>query len=208
MVSTGDKLVFLGGKGATATKDSWKNVTVRVLAGGAKFDTAGYSRSVNTPLLSWVGEGETDGGLTKLGEGTLTMTTNNTYNGVTRLEGGTLKFTHANGRPDGDIEFSAAGLSSCTNGPLLTAKSLSFRAGCGVRVTECDTLDPAMFEGAWRVVATFDDDIAEMPSIKYVRSDGTVAMAANGWNNLMFRISANRKSLEFKCVRGALLLVR
>ena len=208
MVSAGDKLVFLGGKGATATKDSWKNVTVRVLAGGAKFDTAGYSRSVNTPLLSAVDEGETDGGLTKLGEGTLTMTTNNTYNGVTRLEGGTLKFTHANGRPDGDIEFSAAGLASATNAPLLMAKALSFRAGCGIRVTECDTLNPETWSGSWHTVATFDDDIATLPSITFVRSDSTVASAENGWDNWTFRISGNRKSLEFKRIRGTMMVIR
>lgn len=207
-VSAVDKLVFLGGKGATATKDSWKNVTVRVLAGGAKFDTAGYSRSVNTPLFSAVGEGETDGGLTKLGEGTLTMTTNNTYNGVTRLEGGTLKFTHANGRPDGDIEFSAAGLASATNAPLLMAKALSFRAGCGIRVTECDTLNPETWMGSWHTVATFNDDIAALPSITFVRSDGTVASATNGWDNWTFRISANHKSLEFKRIRGTMMVIR
>ena len=207
MVSAGDKLVFLGGKGATATKDSWKNVTVRVLAGGAKFDTAGYSRSVNTPLLSAVGEGETDGGLTKLGEGTLTMTTNNTYNGVTRLEGGTLKFTHVNGLPDGDIEFSAAGLASCTNAPLLTAKTLAFRAGCGIRVTECDTLDSETWQGKWHTVATFQDDIAALPSVTFVKSDGTVAAAENGWDNWTFRISANRKSFEFRRLRGTTVII-
>ena len=207
-VSEGDKRVFLGGKGATATKDSWKNVTVRVLAGGAKFDTAGYSRWVNTPLLSAVDEGETDGGLTKLGEGTLTITTNNTYNGVTRLEGGTLAFTHANGRPDGDIEFSASGLSSYTNAPLLTAKALSFRSGCGIRVTECDALVPEAWKGGWHVVATFDDDIVALPRISFVKSDGTVAETANGRGNWVFRISANRKSLEFRMVHGTRMVIR
>ena len=204
-VSEADRDTFLGGK---KSNDVWANVTVRVLAGGAKFDTAGYSRSVNTPLLSAVDEGETDGGLTKLGEGTLTMTTNNTYNGVTRLEGGTLKFTHANGLPDGDIEFSAAGLASATNAPLLMAKALLFRAGCGIRVTECDTLNSETWTGYWHTVATFDDDIAALPSITFVKSDGTVASAENGWDNWTFRISANRKSLEFKRIRGTMMVIR
>ena len=135
------------------------------------------------------------------------MTTNNTYNGVTRLEGGTLKFTHANGLPDGDIEFSAAGLASCTNAPLLTAKTLAFRAGCGIRVTECDTLDAETWQGKWHTVATFEDDIAALPSVTFVKADGTVAAAENGWDNWTFRISANRKSLEFRRLRGTTLII-
>lgn len=208
-VRDSDKRTFLGGNGNTNDKDVWtSNVTVRVLTGGARFNTAGYSRSVNMPLLSAVGEGETDGGLTKLGEGTLTMTTTNNYNGVTRLEGGTLEFTATDGRPDGDIEFAAVGLANCTNAPLLTAKTLSFRAGCGIRVTECDTLNFGAWVGSWHTAATFEDDIAEMPSITFVNSDGTVASSANGWNGWTFRISADGKSLEFKRARGTVVSVR
>ncbi len=203
-VSAGDKATFLGGK---KSDDVWTGVRVRVLAGGARFDTAGYSRSVNMPLLSAVGDGETDGGLTKLGEGTLTMTTTNTYNGVTRVEGGTLEFSHANGLPDGDIEFAAEGLISCTNAPLLTAKALVFRAGCGIRVTECDTLDAATWQGKWHTVATFGDDIVALPSITFVKTDGTVAATQNEWNGCKFRISGNRKSLEFKRMRSGTVVV-
>ena len=188
--------------------DKWERANVRVLAGGAKFNTDGYTPTVRTPLLSGVGEGETDGGLTKLGAGTLTMTTTNTYNGVTRIEGGKLAFTHAKGRPDGDIEFAAVGLANCTNAPLLTAKALSFRAGCGIRVTECDTLDPGAWVGSWHTAATFDDDIAAMPSITFVNSDDTVASSVNGWNGWTFRISADGKSLEFKRARGTVVNVR
>ena len=204
-VTEAEKNAFLGG---VKSAEFWTNVTVRVLAGGARFNTAGYSRPVNMPLLSAVGEGETDGGLTKLGEGTLTMTTTNTYNGVTRVEGGTLAFSHANGRPDGDIEFSAAGLASCTNAPLLTAKALALRAGCGIRVTESDTLDAATWKGSWHTVATFEDDIAALPSITFVKADGTVASAENGWDGWMFRISADHKSLEFKRVHGTKINIR
>ena len=188
--------------------DKWERANVRVLAGGAKFNTDGYSPTVRTPLLSGVGVGETDGGLTKLGDGTLTMTTTNTYNGVTRLEGGTLAFSHANGRPDGDIEFAAAGLANCANAPLLTAKSLSFRSGCGIRVTECDTIGSKEWRRGWRAAATFDADIADLPTITYVRSDGTVASSANGWDGLRFRISADRKSIEFNRTNGTRLILR
>ena len=40
--------IFIGGN---LSADKWTNVSVRVLAGGARFDTAGYSRSIQKPLL-------------------------------------------------------------------------------------------------------------------------------------------------------------
>ncbi|MBQ3344340.1 MAG: autotransporter-associated beta strand repeat-containing protein [Kiritimatiellae bacterium] len=202
-----DRDNFLGGRSSTAY---WANVTVRVLAGGARFDTDGNSRRVNTALVSGVGEGEMDGGLTKLGAGTLTLTGANGYNGPTRLEGGTLTFNSA--RPDGDIEFPAAALTACTNAatPLLWAKAIgSFRAGCGIRVTECDTLDSESWTGRWHTVARFSEtDVDALPDITFVKSDGTVVSAENGWGGWRFRIGADGRRLEFKGTRGTMLKVR
>ena len=202
-----DRDNFLGGRSSTA---NWANVTVRVLAGGARFDTDGNSRRVNTALVSGVASGETDGGLTKLGAGTLTLTGANGYTGPTRLEGGTLTFNSA--RPDGDIEFPAAALTACTNAatPLLWAKAIgSFRAGCGIRVTECDTLDSESWTGRWHTVARFSEtDVDALPDITFVKSDGTVVSAENGWGGWRFRIGADGRRLEFKGTRGTMLKVR
>ena len=200
-----DRDNFLGGRSSTA---NWANVTVRVLAGGARFDTDGNSRRVNTALVSGVGEGETDGGLTKLGEGTLTLTGANGYNGPTRLEGGTLTFNSA--RSDGDIEFPAAALAACTNAPLLWAKAIgSFRSGCGIRVTECETLDAQVWEGQWHTIARFSDtDVDTLPSITFVKSDGTVLSTANGWHGWTFRIGADSRRLEFKKLPGTTVVIR
>lgn len=178
--------------------------------GGARFDTDGHSPRIKTPLVSGVSAGETDGGLTKLGAGTLTLTGANGYTGPTRLEGGTLVFN--SDRPDGDIEFPAAALTVCTNAaaPLLWAKSIgSFRSGCGIRVTECETLDSASWSGGWHTVARFSEtDLDALPAIKFVKSDGTVVSNGNGWNGWTFRINADRRRLEFRGFRGTLLLVR
>lgn len=200
-----DRDNFLGGRGSSA---NWANITVRVLAGGARFDTDGNSRRVNTALVSGVSAGETDGGLTKLGEGTLTLVGANGYNGPTRLEGGTLTFNSA--RPDGDIEFPAAALTACTNSPLLWAKSIgSFRTGCGIRVTECETLDSESWTGEWHTVARFSEaDVDSLPDIAFVKSDGTVVSAENSWNGWRFRIGADGRSLEFKGSRGTVLKIR
>lgn len=209
VLSENDKNTFIGGNGSGSTMESWtNNIKVRVLAGGACVNTAGNSRRINLPLISGVGAGETDGGLTKLGEGTLTLTGANGYNGPTRLEGGTLTFN--SDRPNSDIEFSAAGLASCTNAPLLWAKSIgSFRSGCGIRVTECETLDAESWTGGWHTVARFSEsDVDALPAITFVKSDGTVVSTENGWGGWRFRIGADRRRLEFKGTRGMMLIIR
>ena len=211
VLSENDKNTFIGGNGSGSTMESWtNNIKVCILAGGARVNTAGNSRRINLPLISGVDAGETDGGLTKLGAGTLTLTGANGYNGPTRLEGGTLTFNSA--RPDGDIEFTAAALTACTNAstPLLWAKSIgSFREGCGIRVTECETLDYDTWTGRWHTVARFSEtDVEALPAITFVRSDGTVVSTKNGWNGWKFRIGADHRSLEFKGNRATILFIR
>ena len=60
--------------------------------GGAVFDTNGKNVTVAQPLLhsNVVDDLAVDGGLTKLGTGTLTLTGANTYTGTTTISGGTL----------------------------------------------------------------------------------------------------------------------
>jgi len=80
--------------GTTATlvgnaNDKWlTNILVRVREGGAVFDTAGHAISVKQPILSDVAA---DGGLTKRGNGTLTLLNTNVYGGATSVSGGTLR---------------------------------------------------------------------------------------------------------------------
>jgi fibronectin-binding autotransporter adhesin len=60
--------------------------------GGALFDTAGFSIKVVAPLAHSVIEGDAavDGGLSKLGEGILTLQNAPSYTGPTRVQAGTL----------------------------------------------------------------------------------------------------------------------
>ena len=72
-------------------------VTLNVLAGGAEINTNGYAITINKPLVT----GGTDGGLTKLGPGTLTLTAANTYTGNTTVNAGTLTYSAATAMTSG-----------------------------------------------------------------------------------------------------------
>lgn len=69
--------------------------TVNVLAGGAWVDDGGNAITVAASLQGTLG----DGGLTKLGAGTLTLSGTSTYNGATVISNGTLKIGANNALP-------------------------------------------------------------------------------------------------------------
>ncbi len=66
--------------------------TARVEEMGAKIDTNGFDITIGRALIEGTTEG---GGLTKKGEGTLTLGGENTYTGATEIEAGTLVLTGA-----------------------------------------------------------------------------------------------------------------
>ena len=61
-----------------------------VKQGGAVFDTNGFNVTVSATLEQGTDENDAEGGLTKKGEGTLTLTQGPTYTGPTTVEMGTL----------------------------------------------------------------------------------------------------------------------
>ena len=144
------------------------------------------------------------GGLTKRGAGTLTMVNTNTYNGVTRLEGGKLVFSHAQGYPGGDLEIAAAAVQGALAAPLLTAHTLAFREGKGVRVTEADTLDDKTY-GPMKTVATFTTPLAAVPSLTLVDADGTEWTDNKQWS---LQLVDGGKTLKFGPLRGTQVIFR
>ncbi|MEI6169276.1 MAG: Ig-like domain repeat protein [bacterium] len=75
---------------ANNTVANYSYTTNFVLAGGAVIDSSAMAVTNNQALLNGTGGGA-DGGLTKLGAGSLTLGTNNTYKGSTTISNGTLR---------------------------------------------------------------------------------------------------------------------
>jgi len=83
---------FLSGSGTLSTY---------VQAGGAVIDSNGYNITIRQALLHDRSGPTTDGGLTKVGAGTLILTTANSYSGGTTVEDGTLAISTAAALPTG-----------------------------------------------------------------------------------------------------------
>jgi len=183
---------FLGDHGDANKQNRWGCVFVRSCAGGAVFDTNGKDITVQNPILSGAAN---DGGLVKKGPGTLTLASTNTYNGVTRVDGGQLVFSHANGFPGGDLEVSARALKdNPRTGALIQLASLALRAGAKVRVVDTEGVDPRTF-GKSVVLVEATNPIAAVPEVE----------GPSGWG---LRLSADRKKLSFCAEKGLCVSLR
>ncbi len=84
---------FAGGTlraGASSTTFLQGLTTADIGPGGATIDTNGYDVTVSQNIQSGTAAGTADGGLTKVGAGTLTLTGTNAYTGDTTVNAGTL----------------------------------------------------------------------------------------------------------------------
>ncbi len=94
-------------------------VTADVDGGGAIIDTNGYNASIGQPFVH--GTGTTDGGLTKIGNATLTLAGTNNFNGGTTIDGGTLKLGNASALGSGDLTVDAGTLDLAGYSPTVGA---------------------------------------------------------------------------------------
>ncbi len=88
--------------------------------------------------------------------------------------------------------------------PLLTAHTLAFAAGKGVRVTAADDLDDRTF-GPMKTVATFTTPLAALPSLALVDGDGDELQPSGLWCLLL---TDGCRTLKFGAVRGTQVIFR
>ena len=147
-------IIFGDGTGASAVvgydEQNFYVTNVTVTSSGCGYTTATaylYLHSSNCVALDvTLGANAATGGLTKKGEGTLTLSGANTYGGDTVVEAGTLKFASASALPSGSSIISkggAVGAAEYADVP----KSIAF---------EVD--DPV--DGQRYVLASWDDGVA------------------------------------------------
>lgn len=162
-----------------------------------------YDGTPAVTLVDFDAPGYVDGGLTKLGAGTLTLQGANTYAGATRVTSGTLAFTHAAGFPGGDLEFPAESLLSAAP-PRLVAPSLAFRVGAKLRVTGAEALLETDALG-FRTLVTVGTPLAALPPVEFADADGRAMTVPAAWT---FRLSKDGTEVTFGYARGTLLLFR
>jgi autotransporter-associated beta strand protein len=107
------------------------NSVYNVRNGGAVIDSAGANILISYPLLHSliVGDNAIDGGLTKIGAGTLTLSATNTYSGNTTISNGVLKLSATGSISNSPVINVASGavfdVSAYTSGYTLTNQILS-----------------------------------------------------------------------------------
>lgn len=74
------------------------NIDIRIGDGGGIIDTNGFSTTINEPIVNAT---DTNGGLTKRGNGTLELTRGNTYQGTTTVADGILRVNNTSGSGTG-----------------------------------------------------------------------------------------------------------
>lgn len=122
--STGTNAVFnfnggtLQAQFAPANPWFFGNIQANILAGGAIIDSSSNNAVVTTPLLA----GSPNGGLTKLGSGTLTLSGTNTFTGPITNNAGTLLLNSASTYP-GAVQVNAGTL-QITPAPQLNGSTV------------------------------------------------------------------------------------
>ena len=191
--------ITLGGGIVRASHENGFSSELKMTLTGSSGTNVTFDTQAANVTLSGVLSGA--GGLQKAGSGKLTLSGANTYAGATTVKGGTVAFTQT--YPGGDLEIDAATLAGASS-PIVTVASLAFSSGKGVRILNAETLDTATF-GDTKSLATSTAQIAALPSLTFVASDGTTIADTGKWH---YRLSPDRHTLKFGAHCGLLILVR
>jgi fibronectin-binding autotransporter adhesin len=128
LVASGNSTAFISGLSSAFMSD-----------GGGYINNNGHTITIGQPLLH-AGNGATDGGLTSLGTGTLTLSGNNTFNGGLTIQSGEVQLANAgalNSTTPNTVTFGAGSTGTLAlNGNSVTISGLSTNATPGTPVVE------------------------------------------------------------------------
>lgn len=148
----------------------------------------------------------TTGGVIKKGVGTLTLKGANTYGGTTRVECGTLAFTHAAGYPGGDLEIPASALASDAPA-FVTAVNFALSAGKKIRIVGVtpETIRELSDSRRRTLVMAQNAMDASLTSALELTDENGQPVSATG---LRLTLADGGKTLKFGMDRGLAVIVR
>lgn len=181
--------------------EEWPYVFVYVHEGGAAFDSNGYNIGCHLALRS---AATADGGLTKKGDGTLTVSKANTYNGPTRVLGGTIVFSASGGFTGGDVEIDGEMLAvRSASSACITVPSLAFNSGSKIRILVPNGFDVSRLKAWHKIVGSSAVISGDLPSVEVVDAEtrAPVTCSAN------IRLDDGGKSISIKATDKGLTII-
>lgn len=179
-------------------------IQANVLAGGAVIDSSTNNAVVTTPLLA----GSPNGGLTKLGSGTLTLTAVNTFTGPITNNAGTLFLNTTNGTSTypGAVQVNAGTLQATTTSHLLGAITINSNANLAIMQNGSTTASVGnlTFDGAGTLPGaslSLAVTAGNVPSVPFVNA-GTITL--NGTNSINLVGAANVGTIALIKYSGAI----
>ncbi len=174
---TNSLLVFNGGTleagnagTLIATNATTVNATNLVQAGGAIIDDGGLAVTIQLPLLR--DTNSPNGGLTKLGSGTLTLANSNTYTGPTTISAGTLALT-------GGASIAASPRISVAGGATFNVSALPSTYVLGVGQTLSNSSAGAGVSGNIDCSSAPLSLAYDGTNVSFTVATGTLTLAAN-----------------------------
>lgn len=161
------KLTISGGSGAAATAVTVYDEATRTLSGveivspGFGYQAGdevtatleGQFKKTSYTCAVTLGDPDTTGGLTKRGAKRLVMTGENDYDGVTRIEGGTLEFTAGSYPANSDVEITAEAAQAAWTSQTPALIVRDFPNNRTITLQGADTLDLAKLERAIKLAS-------------------------------------------------------
>ena len=179
------------------------NAVANVRNGGAIVDDGGFTISIDQALVhsAIAGDNAADGGLTKLGAGTLTLSAVNTYNGATLINAGTLALSGAGSINNSTNINTAAGAIFDVSGIALTLAGNQALSGFGNVNGSVNTSAGSMIYGGTDGTYgtnTFNNDLTLVSGAACYLDLGTVYNGTNDQIVVNGTLTANGNSIHIK----------